>query len=304
MGISLPKAQLISLCLETFLYGVFFTLVLITTALMTYNVTEDIRRQRVKVLLLSYAMLAVATMHLIVGWVQGEYAFVDQKGGSATAFYADISDLTSLLRQSCLSIQSVLGDGMIMWRMYIIYGKRFKVIIPTLILVVAYAGIGIAILPVTMKVRPGTNIFQVSKALITAYLSLTMATNVILTGKYFIVSGFSQAYFNELTHDQSCALYTATILAALVGFLSGSFGQYAAVDAIIPIVIRFHVNATHGPRSHSSGAVWHRPGSRPAGGEDPFRLSVLVSKHTNPTHLTGSHSKDDCSSDIDTPTPV
>lgn len=40
----------------------FFTLVLITTAVMSYKVTDDIRRQRVKILPVSYAMLAIATM--------------------------------------------------------------------------------------------------------------------------------------------------------------------------------------------------------------------------------------------------
>ncbi|KAN0127923.1 hypothetical protein V8E53_014271 [Lactarius tabidus] len=322
MGISLLKAQLISLCLSTFLYGMFLALVLMTTIVMVYKATDDTRRQRVKVLPVSYAMLAVATMHFIVGWVQGVDAFIDQKGGSATAFYADISDPTSLLRQSCLCLQSVMGDAIIMWRMYIVYGRRFKVIIPTIILVIAYAVIGIYVLAITKSVRPGTDIFHVSTTLITVYFSLTMATNVILTGAIASrillagnpLHGSRPHWLIIFTLVESCALYTFNVVAALATFLSGSFGQYAAVNSIVPVVgisfslivlqIRFHVTPMHGPRSHSSGTVWPKQGSRPAGGEDPnyIRMTVRMSNKANPPHSAGG--KDGSALDIDKPIPV
>jgi hypothetical protein len=37
-------------------------------------------------------------------------AFIVQKGGSALAFYELLSDATSVARVTCLVIQSVLGD--------------------------------------------------------------------------------------------------------------------------------------------------------------------------------------------------
>ena len=37
-------------------------MVLITTVVMSFNVTDDIRKQRTKILPVSYAMLAIATM--------------------------------------------------------------------------------------------------------------------------------------------------------------------------------------------------------------------------------------------------
>ena len=36
---------------------------------------------------------------------------------------------------------------------------------------------------------------------------------------------------------ESCALYTASIIAALVAFLSDSFGENVAVDSIVPMVV-------------------------------------------------------------------
>lgn len=82
MDISLTQAQFLSLGLTTFLYGaslrkslclafaranctrtgVFFMLFLTTTAVMSSSVSEDIRRQRNKILPVSTLMLMVATL--------------------------------------------------------------------------------------------------------------------------------------------------------------------------------------------------------------------------------------------------
>ena len=84
------------------------------------------------------------------------HAFIIQKGGSALAFYEDLSDATSVARVTCLVIQCVLGDCVVVsslllptlarliftkiWRLYVVYGKRFWVIIPALLLVISYTG--------------------------------------------------------------------------------------------------------------------------------------------------------------------
>ena len=84
-------------------------------------------------------------------------AFIVQKGGSPLAFYKVLSDATSVARVICLVIQSVLGDlvivswlllsGLVLlfispqiWRLYVVYGQRFWVVIPTLLLVTCYTG--------------------------------------------------------------------------------------------------------------------------------------------------------------------
>ena len=46
-------------------------------------------------------------------WIRGKNAFVDQKGGSATAFYKNIADTTNVLKVGCLLLSSLLGDGVI-----------------------------------------------------------------------------------------------------------------------------------------------------------------------------------------------
>ncbi|KAI0296339.1 hypothetical protein B0F90DRAFT_1669835 [Multifurca ochricompacta] len=362
MGISLPKAELISLGLTTFLYGwtyvllflllsadrheppwigLFFTLFCITMVVMLFRVTDDIRNQRAKILLVSFLMLLVATLHLIVVWVRGVEGFIMQKSGSAQAFYEDIADTTSVLKISCLLCQSLLGDGVMVWRTYIVFGKRIYVVLPVILLIAAYTAVGSVALSFIAKARPGTDVFHVATSWITAYFSLTMSTNVLCSGaiawRIFLSGKFLR---NTRTLGpvifvivESSALYALGVIAVLATFLSGSNGQYPAVDAIVPLVgivfslivlqIRFHVSASAGPRSDGQvsingggGGVWPPPSrqqpSRLAGGNDleypmrSIRMAVHISKQTH-THVASDDEMGagrDSSSDIDKLSPL
>ncbi|KAH9170585.1 hypothetical protein EDB89DRAFT_1977439 [Lactarius sanguifluus] len=90
--------------------------------------------------------------------------------GSAIAF-ADISD--HLISSTCFCIQSMMGGGIIIWRMYITYDNVcFKVIIPAII-VIAYSGRALVLtFPCGDNLDHG--VFRSE--------SLTMTTNVLLSG--------------------------------------------------------------------------------------------------------------------------
>ncbi|KAH9030178.1 hypothetical protein EDB84DRAFT_1562618 [Lactarius hengduanensis] len=317
MGISLEKAELLSLGLTTFLYGLFFTLFLISTAVMSYRVAEDVRSQRNKILPVSFSMLVVATIHIVLLWVRGKIGFVDQKGGSPTAFYENIADITNVLKVGCLLLQSLLGDGVIIWRLYVVYGKRAWVTAPSIILVIAYSVVGCVALQFIVHARPGTDVFHVATSWITAYFSLTMITNVLCSGaiawrifragKPLRGAGTRMLWPVIFIIIESSALYAFGVIAVLASFLSGSNGQYPAVDAIVPLVgivfslivlqIRFHVSSSVSPRSDgqtsTNGGVWPRPPGRPLGVDDPeypmrsIRMAVHVTKQTH-TH-TSTH---------------
>ncbi|KAI9437840.1 hypothetical protein BJY52DRAFT_573382 [Lactarius psammicola] len=333
MGISLEKAELVSLGLTTFLYGLFFALFLISTAVMSFRVAEDIRSQRNKILPVSFSMLMVATIHITLLWTRGKIGFIDQRGGSATAFYENIADTTNIVKVGCLLLQSLLGDGVIIWRLYVVYGKRAWVTIPAIVLVLAYTVVGCITLQFIARARPGTDVFHVATSWITAYFSLTMVTNVLCSGaiawrifragKPLRGAGTRMLWPVIFIIVESSALYAFGVIAVLASFLSGSNGQYPAVDAIIPLVgivfslivlqIRFHVSSSVGPRSDgqtsTNGVTWPRPPGRPMGVDDPeypmrsIRMAVHVTKQTH-THMSTHDVVRDSSSDdeIEKPT--
>ncbi|KAF8481565.1 hypothetical protein DFH94DRAFT_400009 [Russula ochroleuca] len=244
-AISLPNGELISLGLTTFLYGLFFALFFVTV-IMTFYLRESTRQLHIKILPVPFLMLLVATAHLVVLWIRAVQAFIVQKGGSALAFYDDLSDATSVARVICLVIQCILGDFVIIWRLYVVYGKRLWVVLPALILVTSYTVVGSVAILYIQRARPGTNIFTVAKSWITAYFSMTMSTNLMCSGaiaaRIFYVwksqtRGNVRPYWGIVAIIiESSALYALGVLAALVSFVSGTNGQYPAVDAIVPLV--------------------------------------------------------------------
>jgi hypothetical protein len=127
------------------------------------------------------------------------------------------------------------------------------------------------------RAPPGTDIFNVAKALITAYFSMTMSSNILCSGElppashstfppwlctlrgflyatgaiaariFFAWSkGNARPYWRIVVIlVESSALYSLSVLAALVFFISGSNGQYPAVDAIVPLVVSPVLSPAH-----------------------------------------------------------
>ena len=127
---------------------------------------------------------------------------------------------------------------------------------------------------------------------------------------------------------ESSALYAFGVIAVLVSFLSGSNGQYPAVDAIVPLVvsraplvlsctrsnsysfcyagisqgivfslivlqIRFHVSSSVSPRSDGqtsmNGGTWPRPPGRPVGVDDPEYPMRSIRMAVHVTKQTHTH---------------
>jgi len=323
MGISLANAQFLSLALTTFLYGLFFMLFLVTTAVLSLSAAEDLRCQRTKILPVTFLMLVVATLHIVLLWVRGKNGFVEQRGGSTILFYENIADITNVLQTGCLLLQSLLGDGVIIWRLYVVYGKRAWVVVPAIVLVLAYTAVGCVAFQFIVRARLGTDIFHVATSWITAYFALTMCTNVLCSGaiawRIFHagkpLKGARRTLWPVIfIIVESSALYALGVITVLACFLSGSNAQYPAVDAIVPLVgivfslivlqIRFHVSSTASHRSgdgqHSTnGGTWPRA---PPGAHDPeypmrsIRMAVHVTRQTH-THLSTQDVVRDSSSD-------
>ena len=53
---------------------------------------------------------AVLFQHLITTWVRAIQGFVVKKRGSTQAFYEDMSDPTNVIKLTCMYLQTVLGD--------------------------------------------------------------------------------------------------------------------------------------------------------------------------------------------------
>ncbi|KAL0945862.1 hypothetical protein HGRIS_012147 [Hohenbuehelia grisea] len=259
MGISLDKAELLAIFLETLLYGIFFTLYCVTLLVLHQrgHAGHTLRRKLVPV---ATILLVIATAHLTIDFVRIVQAFIEFK--DANAYYARIAHPLHVAKTALYATQTVIGDGVIIWRCYVIYKKSLFVIIPTSILLAMNACAGYVVTWSLSKATPGSDIFETASAWITTFFVLTMCINVICTGaivwriywtRRAVISAQGSLFPVALAIVESGAVYATGVLGSLIAYLTGSNGQYTALDVITPLVgiafsliilqIRFHLSS-------------------------------------------------------------
>ncbi|KAH7912514.1 hypothetical protein BJ138DRAFT_1171904 [Hygrophoropsis aurantiaca] len=257
MNIPLDKANLLGLFLETFLYGIFFTLFCLTLVILRRK-SETRRHTLIPV---ASALLAIATAHLIVDFVRALQAFIDHDTGSALAYYADLAHPLEIVKTALYVTQTFIGDSVIVWRCYVVHRRSLYVLIPGVMALLMNAAAGAVVCWSLSQAAPGSSVFKLAASWITTFFVLTMCINVICTASIAwriysarrFIGGINTLLPVVIVTVESGALYACGVLAQLTSYLSGSNGQYPALDALTPLVgivfsliilqIHFHVGS-------------------------------------------------------------
>ncbi|KAJ7456980.1 hypothetical protein FB451DRAFT_599591 [Mycena latifolia] len=273
MEIPLGKAQFLSLFLETFVYGIAFNLCAITVIVLVRFRSKTARIEGCLVFL-AILMQSVATVHLILSFNQALAAFVLGTNGTPEDYYRNVGASLFIAKDAFFIFQTMLGDGVNIWRCYVVYGRRVKFIVIPLIIATSGVVFGCLTLESDARAKPGTPIFEFTRW-ITGLGVAMMATNVYCTAmtswRVFQTTKNTRRNLETASSSsmmpivfiivESGALYTSSLFAFLVAFLSKSNGQFPALDLITPLVpcifclillqIKFHSTRSH-PSSQAS----------------------------------------------------
>lgn len=314
MGISLDKAEFLSLFLETFMYGVFFTLCLITVIILVRLRKVGTKTER-SLLPVAIIMLFLATGHIIIDFIRALDAFLLQKSedqSSVAKYYGNLADPLFVSKTVLYWLQTMLGDSIIIWRCYIVYGRQWGAIGFPLVLLTAAFVSGVVILRTLTHFIPGATIFETGNDWITVFFVLTMVINIyctcFITWRIYSTGRLHPGFGNLMpvivVLVESGAIYTSNIIAFLCAFLSHSNGQYAALDLITPVVgivfclIILQVKFHFGIRSagSSTGSSVQQAPSRSGrftgihNGQATYPLAPLAIEIT--THTEGPYAED------------
>jgi len=180
---TLDKIYLIGIWLEALFYGINFVLFWICLFVLTRNRTKtDINKFLVVAsifqILLSSTDAFLGLERLITGFI-----LLRDKQGSPAAYFEDVPDRFNVARVLIIATNTVVGDIILVWRCYHVWGRSWKVaaLPASLICGTAACSIGQAI--AFSRARETDNIFSTdilhwNEAL----YSLSFATNVIVTG--------------------------------------------------------------------------------------------------------------------------
>ncbi|KAG0700749.1 hypothetical protein DFH29DRAFT_930673 [Suillus ampliporus] len=231
MDIPLDEASLLSLFLETLLYGVFLTLYLLTL-LVLLNKTGTQRQLLIPVATL---LLCFATAHLLIDFVRALEAFIFKVHTiGADAYYAMLASPLQLAKTAVYATQTILADGVIVWRCYVLNHRRLSIAITGCIVLLTNGVLGCYVLWVLSQTPLVSPISATGAWCITAFYILTMLLSVTCTGliawRIYHTRRVMQGGFGSLL--PSGALYSTSVLASLLAFLAGSNGKFPAVDVI------------------------------------------------------------------------
>ncbi|EPT04835.1 hypothetical protein FOMPIDRAFT_1094714, partial [Fomitopsis schrenkii] len=197
---------------------------------------------------ISILMFVVATIHIGVNYTRIIQAFIvhrNEPGGPA-AFFNELSNFTQIFGSTLYIAQTVIGDSVVLLRCYLVWGSVWVIVVPFVLLLGSTAS-GIGILYSFARVVPQADIFVTElQNWITAFFSLTLATNIICTSLVaFRIWWLNRSIMAFLNHSyypimflvlESGAVYSATLTALLILYKTGSWFQYVLLDAISPIV--------------------------------------------------------------------
>ncbi|KAJ7769655.1 hypothetical protein DFH07DRAFT_1058127 [Mycena maculata] len=273
--LSPDKAGLLSTVLESILYG--FSVLMFIGVLWTLlrgRTWAEVNRPMITVACLLFIL---STIHLGVDINRlnsGFIRFRDTYPGGPVAWFANPSDPSFVFKNAVYSFQTVLGDGVVIYRCYMVWRTPWIIVIPCVMwLGVATAAAG-SVYSCTLPSTLDNDIYarQLGKW-ITSFYSMTVSCNLIATAllSYRLWTVNRNANNSRvgkgltipalLVVIDAGALYSFTILAALICFALESNGQYVVLDMVTPIIsiafymvilrigiaqnIRFRGNTTH-----------------------------------------------------------
>ncbi|TFY71475.1 hypothetical protein EVG20_g1542 [Dentipellis fragilis] len=243
MGIPLDRAVLVALFVESITYGICITISIVTTlVLMRAKAEGGVADFRLLGALLF--MLVTATVHVVLSLIRVFDAFLLSSDVTPVEYLTDPSNPVFRGKIAVLVLQSLLGDGVNIWRCFVVYNRKLKAVaIPSAI---TLAGIvsGCFVLTTLSRTHGSWPSFNNLSRWITAYDTLMMSTNIYCTvaiafkiyttGSHRTNLGSLLPVFVAII--ETGALYTASLMAYLIAYLAASYGQYIVLDIVTPLV--------------------------------------------------------------------
>ncbi|KAJ7090368.1 hypothetical protein B0H15DRAFT_938978 [Mycena belliarum] len=313
--LSPDKAGLLSTVLESVLYG--FSALMFIGTLWTllrghpWGQVNHIMFVIACLLFILSTIIGFFISHLAVDINRlnsGFIRFRDSYPGGPVAWFANPSDSSFVFKNAVYSFQTVLGDGVVIYRCYKVWRSPCVVIFPVILWLAVAATAAGSVYSCTLPSTDPTSIYaqQLGKW-ITAFYSTTLSCNLVATTllAYRLWSinrsvgrarlGGSLTLPVLLVVVDAGALYSITLLAALICFVFKSNGQYVVLDMVTPIIsiafymviVRVGIAQNSRPNTETSGSRPRAPLSRPEAPDraKPMHVHIQVEQTISDRHF-------------------
>ncbi|KAJ3711430.1 hypothetical protein DFJ43DRAFT_1107817 [Lentinula guzmanii] len=202
-------------------------------------------------LVVALLLCLFATLDVAFGLHHNLDAFSYYHGpGGATEELNDISYWVNVMKTADYVAQTFIGDGMLVYRCYIVYEKNWKIIIPSILFWLGGSVCG-AILTYTFATLRSPALIDTSKAvpyvdtMIALSLTMNTLTTALIVGKIWSVDRQNATLMSNTTMNathtsklhrvmriiiESAALYTISTLIFVITYVAGSNAIYVTCD--------------------------------------------------------------------------
>ena len=290
----LDTAQIVALFMTSIFYGILLTTFVGCMRVLLWSRTE----QRLKSLdKINFAMLIPALLMFIFASLdisfdlrQNVQAFVESE--DAIEEFEKTSNWLVYMKMVDYVIQTFIGDGILIYRCWVIYGRKWLVIVAPVILWAGGTACGIATAYIEASLVNNPKLLNANNLIpfITSMLTLTLVTNIIVTSLIIhriwtaqLSTPYRQTEKSRLSHVmriliESGLIYTLSIIILFSVYLTSNNAQFAVSDAVVQIIgITFNLIII---RVHDS-----QPGST----HPPLESRVQTGRATMPLHSIQVH---------------
>ncbi|THU98435.1 hypothetical protein K435DRAFT_964962 [Dendrothele bispora CBS 962.96] len=181
-SIALDRAYLTAIWLETLFYGINLSLFVSYMAITKFK--RRGRPMHKLIVITAILMFLLSTTHVSLGFyrlIEGFIVLRDEAGGPG-AFFSDVSIPANVAKVTIHTINSVLGDSIMVWRCFHVWSRSWRMSMAPILLIIASAVCGFG----------QSVIFANGKTIHTAFQSqlarwngsvftLSLVTNVVVT---------------------------------------------------------------------------------------------------------------------------
>jgi len=241
-GIPLDRAYLTAIWLETLFYGINFTLCWICGYVLIKKKTKTLRIMLAVVIF----QWLLSTVHVSLGFTRLVYGFIyerDEPGGPA-AYFSNISIPGNVAKVFIHTLNTAVGDSVVVWRCYLVWGRSWKVVTLPLILLCGFVASGIG---QTYHFARGQSIHSAFHHILTIWngllFSFSLATNLTATSLialrvwyiFRMMSGESRSLGVTkilVLVIESGMIYSAALIIEISCYFAGSNAFYILYDPI------------------------------------------------------------------------
>ncbi|EIW80040.1 hypothetical protein CONPUDRAFT_138116 [Coniophora puteana RWD-64-598 SS2] len=252
MALTIPRAELIGVFLESAAYGIYLTI--FSQCLLVLR--KRARRPNDYLLGTAVTLFILITLHLIIDILRNVEAFTDDMSTPdyPEMYYGKFNTWQDILKSGLYVGVTLVSDAFILYRSYIVWGRSYLVTLFPLLLLLADAAIGVLWVYTLSEVTElRADVFSDTLSIrVKTFYAITLAMNVICTvliaykiwSIQHAVSPFSQGIGKDNVLSQVSAIviesgsfYSAMLIVMIGTYSTGSPAMFMFLNSMSPIIV-------------------------------------------------------------------